>query len=209
MPIVRTSQRRLHAALVSLVLLGSADSILAQSTAAPDLVPPRLVENVDPEYPVEEKARAGAATVVLLLEIDEAGHVARVTVTTSGGPHFDAAALQAAERLSFAPATRSGRAIRAKIPFQFTFRDPRAARFLSGELLAGIRPADGRNHRPRFSSAAQRSLRRPRPVRSPRRKATRRRSARALHAVSRRRAALVGRCLAMSAMSTIAKTRKP
>jgi len=121
MPIARTSQRRLHAALVSLVLLGSADPILAQGAPAPDLVPPQLVENVEPEYPAEEKARAATTTVVLLLEIDEAGHVARVTVTTSAGPHFDAAAQRAAERLSFAPATRSGRAIRAKIPFQFTF----------------------------------------------------------------------------------------
>jgi TonB family protein len=80
-----------------------------------------LTENAEPAYPRDEKARGEGATVILMLEIDDAGRVSRAVVTTSGGGAFDDAAMEAATRLRFLPATRGGRPIRAKIPFQFTF----------------------------------------------------------------------------------------
>jgi TonB family protein len=98
-----------------------AGPLFAQGADASQLVPPRLSETVEPAYPPEEKARGATATVVLLLDIDDAGSVGHAVVTTSGGASFDAAALEAAARLRFAPATRAGRPIRSKIPFQFAF----------------------------------------------------------------------------------------
>jgi TonB family protein len=80
-----------------------------------------VTETAAPEYPPEEKARGASATVALMLDIDDEGRVGRAVVTSSGGAAFDAAAMQAASRLRFAPATRAGRPIRSKIPFQFAF----------------------------------------------------------------------------------------
>ena len=113
--------RRLSAALFAFVFLCSSDPLFAQEKKDAELSPPRLTENVEPQYPADEKARGTTATVVLTLDIDDEGRVSRAVVATSGGAAFDAAALEAAERLRFAPATRAGRAIRSKIPFQFAF----------------------------------------------------------------------------------------
>jgi TonB family protein len=61
---------------------------------------------------------------VLTLDVDPSGQVVGSVVTQSGGSSFDAAALSAAKKLVFAPATRDGVAIRARIPYQFTFAAP-------------------------------------------------------------------------------------
>src|SRR5262245_52163739 len=113
--------RRLHAALLAFLVLCSADPLFAQEAKDSELSPPRLTESVEPQFPPEEKARGATATVVLTLDIDDEGRVGRAVVATSGGAAFDAAALEAANRLRFAPATRGGRPIRSKIPFQFAF----------------------------------------------------------------------------------------
>ena len=121
MPIAPSSKRRLYAALFTLIVLGSVEPLFAQGADASELVPPRLLETALPEYPPEEKARGAVAIVVLMLDIDDGGRVTRALVTTSGGPSFDSAALAAAARLHFAPASRAGGPIRSKIPFQFAF----------------------------------------------------------------------------------------
>jgi TonB family protein len=92
-----------------------------------ELVAPRVVTSVEPEYPVDEPPRDGAVTVVLIVEVDATGHVSDAVVATSGGDRFDAAALVAARRLVFEPATRDGQPIRAKIPFRFEFVPPPTA----------------------------------------------------------------------------------
>jgi TonB family protein len=121
MPVALSSRRRFCAALFLLALLLAPLPIFAQATNAEALVAPRLIETVEPEYPVEEKARGETAIVVLMLEIDDGGRVERAVVTTSAGASFDGAALAAAARLRFLPATRTGRPIASKIPFQFAF----------------------------------------------------------------------------------------
>jgi TonB family protein len=116
-----SSRRRFRIALLALVLLTSSRSVFAQDAARDTLAPPRLVETVEPDYPALEKARGRTATVVLLLTIDDAGHVEDAAVTSSGGAAFDGAARDAAARLRFLPATRGGRPIRSQIPFRFAF----------------------------------------------------------------------------------------
>ncbi|GMV15344.1 MAG: membrane protein [Polyangiaceae bacterium] len=85
------------------------------------LVAPELVESAEPEYPESEKASAASARVELRLSIDEHGTVTDVEVTRSAGATFDAAAVAAARRAKFKPATRAGQPIPARIPFRFDF----------------------------------------------------------------------------------------
>lgn len=94
----------------------------AEAPAAPSLVPPRLLEFVEAEFPPSE-AEAGVeeATVILLLSISEEGEVVDVTVSQSAGVSFDAAAEEAARQLRFAPATRDGVPLPVRIGFQYDF----------------------------------------------------------------------------------------
>ena len=86
------------------------------------LVPPKLLENVEPTYPEAKRASGEAASVVLTLTIDRTGAVTDVAVAESAGPEFDEAATQAARGLRFEPAQKDGAAIPAKIRYSFDFQ---------------------------------------------------------------------------------------
>ena len=86
------------------------------------LVPPKLVETVDPVYPEAKRASGEAASVALTLTIDRTGHVSDVAVAESAGPEFDEAATTAARSLVFEPAQKNGEAIPAKIRYTFDFK---------------------------------------------------------------------------------------
>jgi TonB family protein len=85
------------------------------------LVAPQLQTYAEPAYPPSKLAAGERARVVLTLTVDATGHVANAVVADSAGPEFDAAALEAAPRLVFSPATSDGAPIASKIPFAFTF----------------------------------------------------------------------------------------
>jgi TonB family protein len=90
------------------------------------IVPPRLKQNVPAGYP-EQAVRdrfVGSATVELSLDIDAAGAVKSATVVEAQGHGFDEAAVAAANRLSFDPATRDGHPKPARIRFRFSFFSP-------------------------------------------------------------------------------------
>lgn len=84
-------------------------------------IPPKVKTKVEPTYPPEKLAKGEKSAVKLMLSIDVAGKVVDAKVTESGGPEFDAAALEAAAKLQFEPATLDGKPIPAKIPYRFTF----------------------------------------------------------------------------------------
>ncbi|MES1173505.1 MAG: TonB family protein [Myxococcales bacterium] len=86
------------------------------------LVPPKLVETVDPVYPEAKRASGEAASVALTLTIDRTGHVTEVAVLESAGPEFDEAATNAARSLVFEPAQKNGESIPAKIRYTFDFK---------------------------------------------------------------------------------------
>ena len=86
------------------------------------LVPPKLVEGVDPTYPEAKRASGEAASVTLTLSIDRAGQVSDVTVAESAGAEFDEAATTAARGLRFEPALKNGQAVPAKIRYVFDFK---------------------------------------------------------------------------------------
>jgi TonB family protein len=72
-------------------------------------------------YPAEAEAAALQADVVLKLTVDQSGAVTQAVVTEPAGHGFDEAALQAAFKFKFEPATRDGKPIKAQIPFKYSF----------------------------------------------------------------------------------------
>jgi TonB family protein len=109
---------------VTALALSIAPPVSAQDAPPPPasgLVPPRPTNTIAPVYPEEKKATAESATVVLAITLDASGTVTDVSVTTSAGPEFDRAALEAGRKLTFSPAMRDGKPIAARIPFSFTF----------------------------------------------------------------------------------------
>ena len=82
----------------------------APPPAAPVLTPPKVVADEGAEYPrqaVEDKVTE-RVEVVLILEVDAAGAVTNATVETAWGHGFDEAAVTAAKKLKFEPATKNG-----------------------------------------------------------------------------------------------------
>jgi TonB family protein len=89
--------------------------------AQPTLTPPELLAGEPPAVPAAMKLAAETA-VEVELTVDEQGATKDVAlITSSGHTELDALALEAARALRFAPATRDGAAIAARIPFRFTF----------------------------------------------------------------------------------------
>jgi len=96
----------------------------------PVMVPPKLHEAVEPEFPAEAQAQGLSATVGLVLDVDATGAVTAVAVKQpSGYEFFDQAAIAAAKKLVFDPATRDGKPIPARIPYRiaFTWKAPPVA----------------------------------------------------------------------------------
>jgi TonB family protein len=99
-------------------------ALLATATRAhadePVVVPPRLSRSVEAADP----RPAGAAprvSVELEIEIDVSGAVAAARVTRSAGDELDAAALTAARAFTFEPATRDGKAMAARVRYEYVF----------------------------------------------------------------------------------------
>ncbi len=92
----------------------------------PTIIPPHVKTNASAVYP-DQALRdrfTGTATVTLVLEIDASGSVRNATVAEPQGHGFDEAAIAAAQKLTFEPATRDGRPMAAKIRFKFAFKAP-------------------------------------------------------------------------------------
>ncbi len=82
---------------------------------------PRLVKFVEAEYPPDKKAAGIGASVVLTIEIAATGKVTNVSVATSAGSDFDAAALAAASKFEFEPAEVDDKPAPAKITYRYDF----------------------------------------------------------------------------------------
>ncbi len=84
-----------------------------------EITPPRPIgAPVLAEYP---PGVAGAARVVLEVDIDTRGEVSAVRVATPAQPGFDEAALAAARKLRFEPALQGGQPIAVRIQYAFNF----------------------------------------------------------------------------------------
>src|SRR5579859_4764894 len=124
-----------------------------------DVVPPHVTTDTGVTYP-EQAIHDGVAaptTVTLRLAIDARGVVTEATLEEPRGHGFDEAALEAARRLRFTPATRDGIPVAARIRFQYVFTPPPRPR---------PRPRPHPRHRPR-SRPTPRPRPHPHPPRPP------------------------------------------
>ena len=132
------------APVVALGVLVWATPTSAQAPATRGVVPPRIEHHHEAVYPPAERAAKKHATVVLLVTVDAAGHVADVEVAESGGQAFDGAAMTAVRSWTFAPAMRDGApvAARIRVPFHFAPPDvPASAEVLAPAIRGGVAAA--------------------------------------------------------------------
>lgn len=118
MPRIRTSTLALCAALWLAARLAA---------AAPAVVPPAVVEQAEAVYPAGVTTTADT-TVTLAVTVTTDGRVGPVEVLESGGPAFDAAAIDAVRRWRFTPAHQGDVLLAAKIrvPIDFPASPPPA-----------------------------------------------------------------------------------
>jgi TonB family protein len=88
---------------------------------APVITPPALRDFVEATYPEEARAAGIEASVELELTISAEGVVTDARVVTPVGRGFDEAAVAAARRFVFEPATRDGEPVGARIRYRYVF----------------------------------------------------------------------------------------
>ncbi len=125
--------RRVHSLLL-VTLLATASQ---QGWAGPNVVPPRQRDGTLAAYPPDGK---GDAQVVLVLLVDATGAVADVAVK-EGSPPFTEAAIAAVRTWTFAPATRDGAPIAARISAVLTFHAPAPEPHEPATSAPGVAPA--------------------------------------------------------------------
>lgn len=100
----------------------SGHSAQQASENALSIRPPQLRSQVDAIYPNLASGDGVAAHVEILVTVTESGTVEDAEVVRSGGPDFDAAALDAVSQWTFFPAMQGEQAVpsRIRIPFDFS-----------------------------------------------------------------------------------------
>ena len=124
--------------LAALLLLSSVEIAVAQQNGQPPgekssdcdgqktstgdcITRPRPTYSPEPAYPLKERNAGHEGSVGVLLVIDPEGVPHDIIVSRSLSPAFDAAALEAVKAWRFAPATKNGKPITAKLDIQVEF----------------------------------------------------------------------------------------
>jgi TonB family protein len=113
----RSGRARAASKLVGCCIAAIAVVTSSAALAAPVVVPPRRLDTTEATYPPDGK---GDAKVVLTLEVDVEGNVTHASVREGASP-FSEAAVSAALTWRFAPATRDGVPVAARILSAVTF----------------------------------------------------------------------------------------
>ena len=118
----------LVAALAAVLGSGSAraqePAPLPSAADRDDLTAPSLKEHPDAPYPAQALADRVEGSVGLELDVDAAGEVAAVRVTTPAGHGFDESAAEAAKGFTFEPAKRRGVPVASTVQFTYEFHLP-------------------------------------------------------------------------------------
>ena len=93
---------------------------------APRLQPPVVVEENRPAYPAEALATRPSGEVSVTATVSPAGEVSGVELAQGAAPALDRAALDAATRWRFRPATRDGVPVASRVQLLFHFEPPPA-----------------------------------------------------------------------------------
>ena len=91
----------------------------ATEGATEEFVPPSVLEFVEAQRPTSDDRSEVA--VVLAIVIDTDGRVSKLEVVETGGPAFDAAAIEAIGAFVFKPARDNGAAIVVEIEYRYVF----------------------------------------------------------------------------------------
>lgn len=94
---------------------------VAPGPAVPDIVPPKVLRPVQAPYPRAALEAGVQGKVVLLLSVDEKGHVTKARVLRGLGHGLDEAAVDAVKQFTFSPGTVDGRAGPMEIRYTYTF----------------------------------------------------------------------------------------
>ncbi len=117
-------RRGLRSVALGIALLVGTSHVAAQPDAEPVVVPPAVRTHVDAVYPTSALSGGQHADVTLLVTVDAHGRVTKVEVAQSGGPVLDEAAIVAVRQWTFAPATKGGNPIAARVRIPFHFAPP-------------------------------------------------------------------------------------
>jgi len=108
----------------------------AAALAAPELVPPRVLESPPPVYPASHLSHGEHPTVVLKATIMADGSVTDSFVEHTAGADFDQAAIAAVLRWKFEPARRAGQPIASRIGIAVHFELPQLATLEVGSVTS-------------------------------------------------------------------------
>jgi TonB family protein len=87
----------------------------------PVILAPKLVKQVDPEFPKKWRKDKSSGTVNVTMTVDEAGKPRDLRVDTPVGHGFDEAALKAIRQYRFEPATRDGKPVAVEMRVEVVF----------------------------------------------------------------------------------------
>jgi len=96
----------------------------ASAPAGDDMTAPSLKDHPDAPYPAQALSERVEGNVGLELDLDAAGNVGAVRVTTPAGHGFDEAATEAARQFTFEPAKRRGVPVASTVQFTYEFHLP-------------------------------------------------------------------------------------
>jgi TonB family protein len=88
----------------------------------PVVLAPKLVKQVDPEFPKKWRKDKSSGTVNVTMTVDEAGKPRDVRVDTPVGHGFDEIALKAIRQYRFEPATRDGKPVAVELRVEVVFQ---------------------------------------------------------------------------------------
>lgn len=86
------------------------------------VLPPRVLEKVDPEYTEEARLAKLSGTVTLLTEIDPDGRAHNTTVTSPIGMGLDEKAVEAIDQWHFQPGAKDGQPVPVMATIEVNFR---------------------------------------------------------------------------------------
>src|SRR5438067_5307348 len=84
--------------------------------------PPRLLERVEPRFPEQARREGASGTVLVQIVVERDGTVREARVAKGAGHGFDEAALEAARKLRFEPATQDGAPIPVQLDYEIHFQ---------------------------------------------------------------------------------------
>lgn len=121
MPDSRTLTLSISLLVASFAVAPAAFAQPETSQPRASVTPPQVIEHVDAIYPAERLGSGADVTVIVTVIVERDGTVSDASIASSGGADFDQAALSAVRRWRFAPATKEGAPVRARIRVPFHF----------------------------------------------------------------------------------------